>query len=70
MGHLSPHFSRKEFDCHCCGKLPPNWVEEEIPPLVTTLEQIRTAAAGQPVTIISGYRGVLHNREVGGEPDS
>ena len=21
MGDLSPHFSRKEFECRCCGRL-------------------------------------------------
>ena len=69
MGDLSPHFSRVEFQCHCCGGLPPDWQGGETPPLVLALEQFR-AAAGQAVHIISGYRCPRHNRAVGGALDS
>ncbi|MGP8050559.1 MAG: YcbK family protein [Desulfobaccales bacterium] len=70
MGDLSPNFSRQEFACHCCGKLPPDWLPGETPPLVNALEQLRAAAGNQGVIIVSGFRCVRHNRAVGGEPDS
>ena len=63
MGDLSPHFSRFEFFCPCCGK------GEPVPRLVTLLEHLRERV-GRPVKITSGYRCPKHNAAVGGVTDS
>ena len=63
---LSEHFSSSEFDCHgngCCGS---TIINEK---LVQYLEQIR-AHFGKPITITSGYRCIVHNRNVGGATGS
>jgi uncharacterized protein YcbK (DUF882 family) len=63
MGDLSQHFSRKEFECRCCGRLQ---LDSH---LVEGLEALRTLAA-VPVVINAGYRCPHHNQEVGGVPNS
>lgn len=63
MGDLSPHFSRKEFQCRCCGRLQLD------PRLVEALEALR-ARAGSPIIVHAGYRCPQHNQEVGGAPNS
>lgn len=63
MGDLSQHFSRKEFECRCCGRLQ---LDSH---LVEGLEALR-ALAGVPVVINAGYRCPHHNQEVGGVPNS
>jgi uncharacterized protein YcbK (DUF882 family) len=64
MGDLSPHFSRAEFACkHCRVQIPID------PQLVHVLEHIR-GFTGDPLTIVSGYRCPVRNREVGGAPTS
>jgi hypothetical protein len=61
MGDLSQHFSRKVFECRCCGRLQ---LDSH---LVEGLEAVRTLA-GVPVVINAGYRCPHHNQEVGGVP--
>ena len=63
MGDLGQHFSRKEFECRCCGRLQ---LDSH---LVEGLEALR-ALAGVPVVISAGYRCPHHNQEVGGVPNS
>jgi zinc D-Ala-D-Ala carboxypeptidase len=63
MGELSPHFSKRELACHCCGRLKID------PRLIEGLEGLRQLAA-VPVVIHAGYRCPAHNQEVGGVPDS
>jgi len=63
MGDLSQYFSRKEFECRCCGRLQ---LDSH---LVEGLEALR-ALAGLPVIINAGYRCPRHNQEVGGVPNS
>jgi zinc D-Ala-D-Ala carboxypeptidase len=63
MGDLSPHFSKAELACHCCGTLK---IDRR---LVDALEELR-ALAGKPVVIHDGYRCANHNQEVGGVNDS
>jgi len=63
MGDLSPHFSRKEFECRCCGRLV---LDDN---LLVGLEALRKLA-GVPVVINAGYRCRQHNQEVGGVPNS
>jgi zinc D-Ala-D-Ala carboxypeptidase len=63
MGDLSPHFSRKEFECRCCGRLV---LDDN---LLDGLEALRKLA-GVPVVVNAGYRCRRHNQEVGGVPNS
>ena len=63
MGDLSEHFSRKELQCRCCGRLQ---IDSR---LLDGLEKLRVLA-GAPVEIHAGYRCPLHNQEVGGVPHS
>jgi uncharacterized protein YcbK (DUF882 family) len=61
---ISPHFSRKEFECSCgCGF---DTVDVE---LVEILEDVRFHF-NSPVTITSGCRCEAHNASVGGAKDS
>lgn len=63
MGDLSPHFSRHEFECPCCG------ICIVSADLLECLEWMR-AMLGKPMTITSGCRCRKHNIEVGGYPTS
>jgi zinc D-Ala-D-Ala carboxypeptidase len=63
MGDLSPHFSKAEFACHCCGELK---VEQR---LIDALEQMRSLA-GKAIVVHDGYRCPGHNQEVGGVSNS
>lgn len=60
MGDLSPHFSRREFDCHDGSRANPT------PDLIGKLEALRERCGNKPLRIISGYRSVAWNRHVGG----
>ena len=66
MTQLSPYFNSREFTCHHCGKLPKDGIS---PALIEFLEKLR-AHFGEPVTIMSGYRCKIHNRNVGGATKS
>ena len=63
MGDLSPHFSKSELACRCCGQLK---IESS---LVDALEHLR-ALAGKPIVVHDGYRCHEHNQQVGGVHDS
>ena len=63
MGDLSPHFSKAEMACRCCGELK---IEKR---LVDALERLR-GLAGKPIKIHDAYRCARHNQEVGGVTDS
>lgn len=56
---LSEHFTREELACHHCGRCDLH------PLLVPKLELLR-AAVGRPLRVVSGFRCVVHNRQVGG----
>ncbi|MFA6448274.1 MAG: D-Ala-D-Ala carboxypeptidase family metallohydrolase [bacterium] len=60
---LSEHFTRKEFECPCCGQA------EIDPELIALLEKIRASLGGK-VVVTSGYRCRKHNRKVGGAEGS
>ena len=64
MGDLSAHFSRSEFVCPHCGAGGPT------PQLVALLERLREIKGGRPLRIVSGFRCVPHNGQVGGAADS
>ena len=54
--NLSPHFTRREFACHCgCG------FDDVDPRLIDGLETLRAALGGRPVTVNSGCRCKAHN---------
>jgi uncharacterized protein YcbK (DUF882 family) len=63
MTKLSPHFSKDEMACHCCGDLK---VDER---LLSGLETLRKLA-GAPVIVHDAYRCPKHNEESGGVADS
>jgi len=63
MGDLSPHFSKSELACHCCGTLK---IEQR---LLDALEQLRSLAQ-RPLVIHDAYRCPAHNQAVGGVIDS
>lgn len=64
-GDLSPHFSKREFTCHCgCGAYIP------CPALVEKLEKFREVCGNKATGIGSGTRCLKHNEAVGGKmPD-
>lgn len=62
--NLSEHFHSSEFTCHHCGAIKVH------PRLIVLLEQLRADCGGLPLHINSGYRCQIHNRNVGGVPDS
>jgi len=63
MGDLSPHFSKQELACHCCGRLKVD------PRLIEALEALRQLA-GVPIVVHAGYRFPAHNQQVRGVPNS
>ena len=63
---LSAHFDSSEFTCHHCGA-GENKISHR---LIELLEQLRQACGNRPLHINSGYRCEVHNRNVGGVPDS
>ena len=60
---LSKNFNEMEFACRHCGHVH---VEPE---LVTKLQALRDAL-GRPITVTSGYRCPVHNRNIGGAAQS
>jgi hypothetical protein len=58
MGDLSPHFSKAELACRCCGRLKAG------PRLIEGLEELLKLAAA-PIVIHAGYRCPAHKQEVG-----
>jgi len=65
--NLSANFARSEFACKgvgCCGGAAPVDMR-----LVALLQKIRDAVE-QPISITSGFRCLMHNKEVGGVPNS
>jgi hypothetical protein len=63
MGDLSPHFSKAEFACRCCGELKLKMR------LIDALEKLRNLA-GKAIVVHDGYRCLAHNQQVGGVTDS
>jgi hypothetical protein len=66
---IAPFITREEYQCRCCGGLPPD-VGHTFPMahemLFESFEIIREAY-GRPIYISSGYRCPLHNTFVGGK---
>jgi len=57
------HFKREEFNCPCCGQ------EHMGGDFLERIEKAREIS-GVPYVITSGWRCVLHNKDVGGKSDS
>lgn len=64
MGDLSPHFNRREFDCH------DGQIGHPTKQLVAALERLRASTGGKPLKIVSGYRDPAYNASVGGALNS
>ena len=65
MGDLSAHFSKKEFACKCgCG------FDDVDVGLIDKLEKFRELCGGKPMHINSACRCGVHNKIVGGSPNS
>ena len=60
MPRLSPHFTRHELSCHCCGQC--NATQQ----LLDALEELRSLLGDSPIHVTSGCRCVAHNEAVGG----
>lgn len=63
MTKLSPHFSKDEMACRCCGGLN---IDQR---LLKGLESLRKLA-GAPVIVHDAYRCPKHNEELGSVADS
>ena len=59
-----PHFTWREL-----GDPPPRY-RVQARKLGLRLEDLRKRCGGRPLVIISGYRGIVHNRRVGGAQHS
>ena len=59
--YIGPHFKYNEFRCKCCGKLPDQGID---PNLILKLEFLRMILGNKPITIVSGYRCPIHNKQV------
>src|SRR5690606_8000950 len=64
--NVTPHFKLREFACKHCQSL----ILAYLPDLADVLEQVRSIIGDKPITINSGYRCSIHNRNVGGAPAS
>ena len=61
------HFSKNEFKCKHCGKLPLQGIDRR---LLLMLETLRKQIGGRPISVRSGYRCPTNNLQVGGAGDS
>jgi len=65
---LTPNFTKAEFMSKDGSHMPDD-VLVEISHLARQLQELRNYI-GKPVNINSGYRSPIHNRKVGGSPNS
>lgn len=63
---VTDHFSVEEFACHDGTEYPNEWITDRLAALCETLETIREALGGKPVTVLSGYRTLSYNKKIGG----
>ncbi len=56
MGDLSAHFSRREFLCRHCGRIPPSY---ELAHVVQHLERLRSIV-GVPIVVVGPSRCAQH----------
>lgn len=67
---VSPHFHWTEFQCPCMGTMGGCWNWHVDRRVLTGLEALRARAYQGGLTIVSGYRCKVVNRNVGGQRDS
>lgn len=73
MGDLSKYLSKVEYQCKCCGALPPDLFDDGSELAVvydgffSAFDDIREMF-GKAIKITSGYRCIKHNQDIGGEP--
>lgn len=66
---MAKYFQLSEFQCKCCGALPPQGIDGKMLKLLEVLDSIRDSI-GEPIIITSGYRCPSHNAAVGGVSNS
>lgn len=66
MGDLSGNFSRYEFKCKC-GKCDQDTVDSK---LIEILQHLSDSMGNPPITVTSGNRCYIHNKNEGGWPNS
>lgn len=66
---ITEHFRWAEFACHDGTAVPAHY-RPQTRRLCQALEVVREELGGRPITVVSGYRSVAHNRKVGGSPRS
>ncbi len=65
---IVPYLDETEYRCKHCNVLPPDYADHpEIFAPFFDLWTIVREQYGRPITINSGYRCPIHNKEVGGE---
>jgi len=67
MTYIAPFITRQEYECSCCGSLPPDLEQKEYiyQELFKSFETLRKRT-GKSILITSGYRCPKHNKEIGG----
>ena len=65
--NLSKYILRSEYECPCCGELPPDFGVYNYEDFFELFDDIREEW-GKPIIINSGYRCPKHNSYVGGSP--
>jgi peptidoglycan hydrolase-like protein with peptidoglycan-binding domain len=63
-------FTSKDGSGFSGGKVGSSEVRENIRRLMWKLEALRKKAGGHPVTVVSGFRSIAHNKAVGGAGNS
>lgn len=63
---MAKYFSKTEFCCKHCGQLPENGIDER---LLAVLDDVREKV-GSPIFVSSGYRCLVHNKNIGGASQS
>jgi len=65
--NISKYILRSEYECACCGELPPDFGVYNYEDFFDIFDDIREEW-GKPIIINSGYRCPEHNSDVGGSP--
>ena len=60
------NFDESEFACNHCNQLPEQGIDDRLIKILNTAREI----VGAPIHVTSGYRCPVHNKNVGGAPQS
>ena len=70
MNYIADYITRAEYECRCCGGLPPDlFSNEKYQDLFKIFKLIRESK-GSAIYINSGFRCPNHNKAIGGQLDS